>query len=135
MRPTSPFNVLFDDHFLGDFTNDVKSVFKPATNIKETQEMFVVDLAVPGMEKTDFKIDLQEKTLTISAEKKSEVNQDNEKFTRREFHYNSFSRSFSLPENVNTDNIEAKYVNGILTITIPKLKAEEKTDKKEIVVS
>lgn len=95
----------------------------PSVNIKETEDLFEVEMAVPGMAKEDFKIELNNNYLTISAEKKSEKEEKpkkEERFTRREFHYKSFTRSFTLPEVVESERIEAKYDNGILRLSIPK---------------
>jgi HSP20 family protein len=94
----------------------------PAVNIKETPEKFVVEMAAPGMEKKDFKIELDGTALTISAEKKNESEErEGENYNRREFSYQSFYRSFHLPkEVVNADKIEAKYENGLLKLNIPK---------------
>ena len=74
----------------------------------------------PGFEKTDFIINLDQNLLTISAEKKDEVNQENEKQIRREYSYRSFKRSFTLDEKVDATNIEASYINGVLTLNLPK---------------
>lgn len=94
----------------------------PAVNIKETPENFNVEMAAPGMDKKDFKIQLDGHTLTISAEKQNEQEQkEGETYNRKEFNYLSFCRSFHLPKNfVDGDNIKAKYENGILHLEIPK---------------
>ncbi len=107
----------------------------PAVNIKETGKEFDVEFAAPGFKKEDFKVDVEENVLTISAEKKDEKKEENDRFTRKEFSYNSFSRSFTLPQTVNSDKIDAKYNDGILRLCIPK-KAEAKSlSKKEIKVA
>lgn len=93
----------------------------PAVNIKEDTEGFEVEMSVPGFEKNDFKIEFGNSLLTISSEKKIEKEtKDSQQFTRREFSYQSFSRSFSLPETVDGEKIAAKYENGILFVNIPK---------------
>jgi HSP20 family protein len=92
----------------------------PAVNILETDNDFQLQLAVPGMKKSDFKIDVDNNVLTISSEEKSEVENTETNYTRREFYYNSFKRSFTLPETVNNDKIVAKYKDGVLSILIPK---------------
>ncbi len=94
----------------------------PAVNIKETPDSFVVEMAAPGMDKKDFRIELDGTALTISAEKRNESEQkEGESYNRREFSYQSFYRSFHLPkEVVNADKIEAKYENGLLKLNIPK---------------
>lgn len=94
----------------------------PAVNIKETTENFEVEMAAPGMQKKDFKIELDGHTLTISSEKQDGHEQkEGESFNRREFSYQSFYRTFHLPKNVvDADKINAKYENGILQLSIPK---------------
>ncbi len=92
----------------------------PAVNIKESIEGYLVEMAVPGMEKSDFKINIENKMLSIASEKKSETEKNDENYSRKEFSYQSFNRSFSLPESVDESKIEAKYDNGILIINIPK---------------
>jgi HSP20 family protein len=92
----------------------------PAVNIEEKPNEFLVSLAAPGMKRDDFKIEVDNGLLTVSSEKE-EIHEDKGgKFTRREFSYQSFKRSFTLPEGVKTDQIEAKYADGILTIHLPK---------------
>jgi HSP20 family protein len=94
----------------------------PAVNIKETPESFMVEMAAPGMDKKDFKIELDGTALTISSEKQQDLEEKNgENYNRQEFSYHSFSRTFHLPkEVVNADKIGAKYENGILKLEIPK---------------
>lgn len=107
----------------------------PAVNIKETNKDFGLEFAAPGFKKEDFKVGVENGILSISAEKKEEKNEENKKFTRKEFSYNSFSRSFTLPENVNTENIDAKYENGILNLSIPKKEETKTLPKKDIKVA
>ena len=94
----------------------------PAVNIKETADSFQVEMAAPGMNKEDFKIEIDGSALTISAEKQNEKEQkDGDYFNRKEFSYHSFYRTFHLPkEVVNADKIGAKYENGLLQLEIPK---------------
>jgi HSP20 family protein len=94
----------------------------PAVNIKETTDSFLVEMAAPGMEKKDFKIELDGSALTISSEKQNEFeDKDGENYSRKEFSYQSFYRTFHLPkEVVNADKIQAKYENGLLRLEIPK---------------
>jgi len=93
----------------------------PSVNIKESADGFEVEVAAPGLDKSDFKIQLSNGVLTISSEKKVEnETKEGQKFTRREFSYQSFSRSFTLPEIVEGEKISAKYDNGILKVSIPK---------------
>jgi HSP20 family protein len=108
----------------------------PSVNIKETENEFLVEMAAPGMAKDDFKVDLNNNLLTISSEKQTENNSDDgTNLTRREFSYQSFSRSFSLPAIVETDKITARYENGILKVTIPKKEEAKPKPLKQIKVS
>jgi HSP20 family protein len=108
----------------------------PSVNIKETENEFVVEMAAPGMAKEDFKIDLNNNLLTISSEKQAESHtEEGKNITRREFSYQSFSRSFALPAIVETDKITAKYENGILKVTIPKKEEARPKPLKQINVS
>lgn len=124
----NPFPNLFDDLFSRDLFDWNNSNFSttgttlPAVNVKETPESFVVEMAAPGMTKEDFKVELNNNLLTISSEQKSEHEEkDNDKYTRKEFSYQSFQRSFQLSrEAVDADKIQAKYENGVLHLTIPK---------------
>ncbi|MFN7329841.1 MAG: Hsp20/alpha crystallin family protein, partial [Bacteroidota bacterium] len=96
---------------------------------------YQIELAVPGLQKKDFKIEMENDVLTISAEKEEEKNEKENGYTRREYAYNSFSRSFTMPENFKLDKIDAKYVDGILKITVPKKEVTPMKPKKEIAVS
>ncbi len=107
----------------------------PAVNIKETDKEYNVEFAAPGFKKHDFKVNVEGDRLAISAEKEEEKNEENHRFTRKEFSYNSFSRSFTLPQNVNADHIDAKYNDGILTLSIPKKEDTQHLSKKEIKVA
>ena len=106
----------------------------PAVNIKENGNGFNIELAAPGFSKGDFKINVEENVLTISAEKKEEKKEENERYTRQEFSFNSFSRSFTLPATVNADKADARYADGILNLTIPKKESAKALPKKEIKV-
>jgi len=108
----------------------------PSVNIKETDNEFEVDMAAPGMVKDDFKIEIINNVLTVSSEKQSESKEEEgSNITRREFSYQSFSRSFTLPELVETDGITAKYENGILRVNIPKKEEAKPKPMKQIKVS
>jgi len=108
----------------------------PAVNIKETVNEFEVDVAAPGMSKEDFKIELNNNVLTISSEKQSEnETKEGKNVTRREFSYQSFSRSFTLPAIVETERITAKYENGLLRVNIPKKEEAKPKPMKQIEVS
>lgn len=107
--------------------------FVPRVDVVENDNNFEIHVAVPGMEKEDFKIDLNDNYLTISGERKFSNERKEGNFHSIETQYGTFSRSFSLPENVDTQKISAKYVNGILEVTIPK--DEKKVLKSTIKVS
>ena len=92
----------------------------PKVNIRETKDAYFVDMAVPGLKKSDFHIDLDNKILSIATEMQESNDQHEANFTRREFGYSSFKRSFSLPETVNEDEIKAEYGEGVLSIHLPK---------------
>lgn len=118
---------LFSDRF---FSKELM----PAVNVKERDDSFEIELTAPGLKKEDFKINIENRMLMISSETKKEEEEKNEKFTRKEFNYSAFSRSFSLPENVTEDDLSAKYENGLLKITLAK-KQLEAPKKKEIAIS
>jgi HSP20 family protein len=110
----------------------------PSVNIRETDDSYKLDMAVPGMAKEDFKIELNNNTLTISAQKeaKEEENDSNGRYTKREFSYQSFTRSFKLPEGVvQMDKIGATYENGMLTISIPKTEEAKPKPVRQIEIS
>tara|TARA_R110000744_G_scaffold92393_5_gene178902 strand:+ start:3955 stop:4380 length:426 start_codon:yes stop_codon:yes gene_type:complete len=111
-------NELFRPDWFGGTENKRSTV--PAVNIKENEKDFELELFVPGRVKDDFKIEIDDSVLTISAEIKEENEEVKENFTRREFSISSFKRSFTLPDTVATDNIEATYEGGILKFNIPK---------------
>ena len=100
-------------------------------NIRETDKAYSIDVMAPGFDKSDFKVNLDQDILTISAEKKEETKKEGEKEIRNEYSYRSFKRSFTLDEKINGDAIDAKYVNGVLTLNLPK-KEEVKTASKQI---
>jgi HSP20 family protein len=109
----------------------------PAVNIRENEEAFMLDLAAPGMKKADFKINLDNNVLSISSEKKQEHEEENsnEKWTRREFAYSSFCRTFTLPKSVDLDKIKADYKEGILAVSLPKREEAKVAVNREIAVS
>ena len=129
------FNDFFDKE-LSDWTNSNFSdtnTSLPAVNIKNTKDEYIVEVAAPGMNKKDFKINLKDNLLTIASEKEDEKKDDDEGYTRREYSYQSFSRSFTLPDNiVDSDKISAKYEEGELVITIPKKEEAKPKEPKEI---
>ena len=108
-----------DDLFTRFFENPVNTTM-PAVNIKEGKEDFTIELAAPGFDKKDFKIDLNNNVLEISSEKEVKNEESDEKMMRCEFQYASFKRYFTLPDSVETDKINANYKDGILSVTVPK---------------
>jgi HSP20 family protein len=119
---------MFDDFFTRDLLNlglnknSSTNTTIPLVNIKETNDNFEVEMAAPGMNKEDFKVELDGNVLIITSEKKDEAEvKEGDRYTRREFSYQSFQRSFQLPkEVVDADKIEAKYENGVLRLLVPK---------------
>jgi HSP20 family protein len=130
-RPFFP--SLFDDDFFPVNTSRPNSL--PAVNIREDDKNYFLDLAVPGMDKKDLKIDINEDVLTISSESKTENEEKQEGYTRKEFSYSSFVRSFYIPENVNRDSIQANYKEGILTVSFPKHEEDKKKITREVKIS
>ncbi|MBA4744915.1 MAG: Hsp20/alpha crystallin family protein [Muricauda sp.] len=113
---------LFNKELPTVFTSNFNTgITLPKVNIKETKDSYYVEMAVPGLKKSDFTVDLDNKILSISADSKTENQENEDNLIRREFGYSSFKRSFTLPETVNEDKIKAEYKNGILSIHLPKL--------------
>jgi len=134
-RNTAPyFNNVFDSLFSDAITKNKMVDKSPNVNIYENENAYVIELAAPGLKKEDFQINLKKDTLSVWAEVKKEENQAAKDFTRKEFDYSSFARSFNLPDTADGDNISAEYKDGILNINISK-KDEAKLQHKEIVVS
>ena len=130
------FNDLFEDFLETMPFNDYRNQsWCPAVNIKENDSSYGIEFAVPGMKKEDFKINLENNTLTISSEKEETKEEANEKYTRKEFSVRSFSRSFTLPKTVEAENISAAYTDGVLTINIPKKMEDNTKLSKEIAIS
>lgn len=135
------FPSFFDDVLTREFFHKTKrSGFNtmPSVNIKESEKSFDLELAAPGLDKKNFKLDLNEDKLTISSvhETSTEEKNDSESFSRREFNYHSFSRSFVLPEKViDKDAISASYENGILKVTLPKKEKAVVNQNREIQIS
>jgi len=124
---------------LSDFFDDDRFSFDtrwlarvPAANVKEKDDAFYIDLAVPSMQKEDFQVNVENHTLVISSEKKEESKEEKDEYTRQEFSYRSFRRSFALPESVKADDIQAKYEDGVLKLIIPKKEEAKQAPRKEI---
>lgn len=135
IRFPSVFNWM-DDFFADDMDGFwKKNAMMPAVNVSETKKAFNLEVAAPGYKKDDFKIEVKNGYLNISAETKEEKEDKDEAYTRREWKFSSFNRYFTLPENVKSDDINAKYENGVLKITLPKnTKVEVEESAKKIAV-
>jgi HSP20 family protein len=118
-----PWNDLFETTNSGFFG---RVLTMPAVNITENKDDFKVSLAAPGMKKSDFNIDVQGNILTISAEMEEKKEEKEENYTRKEYNFSSFSRSFTLPDEVNKEKIEATYVDGVLNLSLPKKEEAKK---------
>lgn len=129
------FGDFFNDFVNGDAMNKEMLSYVPAVNISERANDFMIELAAPGVSKEDFKVEVENGILTISSQKSEEKKEGDSRFTRREFSYSSFKRSFSLPEHVQTDNIEATYNNGVLVLVLPKKDEAKQKPVKEIKIS
>ncbi len=124
---------IFDDDFFPVMPNNTSSM--PAVNIKEDEKRFMLDLAVPGIDKKELKIDINEDVLTISSETKNESEENKDGYKRKEFSYSSFCRSFQIPENVSKDKIEANYKDGVLSVTLPKNEEEKHKISRQVKIS
>lgn len=132
---SSAFSNLLENFFNDNFLSREFSNFVPAVNVLEDENVFNVELSAPGFKKEDFKIELDNKTLTISAEHEEQKEEKKSKtFRRKEFNFGSFRRTFSLPETVNEEKIDAKYESGVLTLTLPKKEEAKAKPLKEIKV-
>jgi HSP20 family protein len=107
-------------------------VTMPSANIKETDHNYCIELAAPGFDRKDFQIELEDNILTISSVKKDEKEEKGSDYTRREYSFSSFSRSFQLPDNTKDDNVDAHYEDGILKVTVPKKESTVHKPKKRI---
>jgi len=125
---------VFGKDTLTNFFENQTTVSLPAVNVLENKDGFRVEIAVPGMDKSDYKLDINHNCLTISSEKKTATLESDEKYLRREFSLHTFRRSINLPDTVDTDKIKANQNNGILTIFIPKKDEEKVKSKREIII-
>lgn len=125
------FNDLFENVPVAEFNK--RTI--PSVNIIENADFYKLELAAPGLMKDDFKISIDNDILSVSTEKKSESAEKNEKYTRKEFSYSSFQRSFTLPELVDVEKIGATYENGVMTITLPKKEEAKPKTPREIKIS
>lgn len=125
----NPWNEWYDN---AGFLN--RTMKMPAVNITETNDEYQVSLAAPGLKKEDFKIDIDGNMLSISCMKEENKEEKEKKFTRREYSYQSFSRSFQLPEEVNQEKIDARYSDGVLQIVLPRREEARKNGSRKISV-
>ena len=119
------FDRVFDDFFKANRPNYQGFNQKPLVNVVESADDFKLEVAAPGLKREDFKVSIEKDQLLISAKVEQHTEDNNGKYSRREFNYGTFQRSFYLPETVEADAIVANYENGILSVTLPK-KEEEK---------
>jgi HSP20 family protein len=121
----------FDDFFADDLDLLNKVATVPSVNIKERKKDYLIELAVPGLNKEDIDIDIENNVMTISSQKKEEKEENDGTYTKREFYYNEFKRVFTLPETADAEKIDAEYKNGVLKIKIDKKpEAQQKPAKK-----
>ena len=133
---SSWFDNFFDNSIGTEFLSNFNTgITLPAVNIKETNNEFILELAIPGMKKSDFIIDVENKILSISSEVTKESEEKDEIYTRREFGYSSFKRTFTLPDSIESDNVKASYEDGILMVTLPKREEAKQKPPKRIEIS
>ena len=125
----------FNDNFHNSFNHVACQGSSPAVNVVEDDKEYRIDVAVPGLSRKDFRIDLEDEVLTISSENKENKEEKKHNYMRREFSYNSFKRSFQLPETIDQENIKAHHDAGILTIVLPKKKEVVQKVAKKIEIS
>lgn len=127
------FNPFYNRPVINRYQNTTPNV--PAVNVKETENAFLLELAAPGLKKEDLKVNVEQNKLTIAYQSEEKNDETNEKFTRQEFAFHSFERSFRLPKSVNADAIKAAYTDGILTVELPKVEVNEEKAVKEIAIA
>jgi len=133
---SSWFDNFFDNSIGTEFLSNFNTgITLPAVNIKETPNDFILELAIPGMKKSDFIIDVENKILSISSEVTKEHEEKDEIYTRREFGYSSFKRTFTLPDSIESDKVKASYEDGILMVTLPKREEAKQKPAKRIEIS
>ena len=125
----------FGRDFLSNFFDTQTGISMPSVNIIEGKEDFKIEVAAPGLEKKDFKIDLNNNVLSISSEKEARNEESGDKYMRREFSYSSFQRSFALPNTVEAEKINASYKDGVLHILIPKKEEAKEKPARSIKIS
>lgn len=134
-NPASSLSSWMDDFFAdtGEWLRPgTRAQMLPAVNISENKNTYALEVAAPGFKKEDFKLEIRNGYLTIKGETRTEEEKKEDRFTRREFRYNTFSRSFSLPDNVDPEGIAARYQDGILHVDLPKTNQEHDEPTKTI---
>jgi HSP20 family protein len=133
----TPKSLFGSDFFNGDFDllPSRLGITIPSINVTETPAAYLLEVAAPGLERKDFNIEVENSCLCISAEKKEEKKEKEGDYTRKEFSFNSFSRTFNLPEDVKDGSIDARYENGVLKITVPKAKEAPAKATRKIAIS
>lgn len=131
------FNREFDNFFSDRYQGNNVFASTPAVNVVENKEGFRIEVAAPGMKKEDFKINLNHNHLNISAQKQEETAEDSQdqKYARREFSYSSFQRTFTLPQSVDGEKVEASYTDGILHVALPKREEAKVKPAREIAIA
>jgi len=128
----------WDDFFNDKFFNQLKSTDskgnRPAVNVSEDEKGYTIQVAVPGIAKDDFNLEIESDVLTISTEQKENKDEQKQNFLRREFNYQSFKRSFQLPETIDQEQIKANCDAGILTLSLPKMEEEIQKAPRQIEV-
>jgi HSP20 family protein len=139
LRTRTSLPSLVEEYFNGDFlprffdVDNTNSV--PAVNIVESKDEYRIDVAAPGLDKEDFRINIEKNVLTVSSEREEKHEENDEKTMRKEFSYSSFKRCFSLPETVNSEKIKATHKDGILQIVVPKREEAKEKPAREIKIS
>ena len=128
-------NGFFGKDLFNEYNTPAFAGTVPAVNVVENEEGFRIEVAAPGLQKSDFKLNLEKNQLTISAEKEQKEENKNEKYTRKEFKYSSFQRTFTLPNTVDGDRIEANYADGILSIALPKREEAKEKPARQIEIA
>lgn len=139
LRTRNAWPNLVEEFFNGDlfprfFESETRHSL-PAVNIEESRDEYRIEVAAPGLNKEDFKVNLDNNVLTVSSEKEAKQENDENKVMRKEFSYYSFTRSFTLPQTVNADKISATHKNGILTIVVPKKDEAKERPSRDIKIS
>lgn len=139
LRRRTAFPGMVDEFFgkdlLSNFFDTQTGISMPSVNIIEGKNDFRIEVAAPGLEKKDFKINLENNVLTISSEKEVKNEQADDNYMRREFSYSSFQRSFALPNTVDAEKISANYKDGVLNLVIPKKEEAKEKPARTISIS